>query len=243
MGEGRLGERERVVGITTVFSGDGNYCVSTVSKAVAFADYDSELLDSLKQTITRLSKSMNWQPKDHVRLVFHSFKPFNSIEAEAVKRLVPSLGDFQVEYAFLHIAETQPYMLFDRKQEGVWGIDGSGKKKGRFAPQRGQFLRLSGSDALIVLTGPKELKKATDGMPSPVAVKLGRDSTFRDVPYLTQQVNTFACHSWRGFDNSPLPVTLMYSELIARLLGKLGTVPFWNPSQMFGRIGETRWFL
>lgn len=243
VGEGRLGERQRVVGITTVFSGDGNYCVSTVSKAVAFSDFDSELLDSLKQTILRVSKNMNWQPKDHVRLVFHSFKPFNSIEAEAVKSLVPSLGDFQVEYAFLHIAETQPYMLFDKRQEGVWGIDGSGMKKGRLAPQRGQFLRLSGNEALIVLTGPKELKQATDGMPCPVAVKLGRDSTFRDIPYLTQQVNTFACHSWRGFDNSPLPVTLMYSELIARLLGKLGTVPFWNPSQMYGKIGETRWFL
>jgi hypothetical protein len=243
VGEGRLGERERVVGITTVFSGDGNYCVSTVSKAVAFSDYEVELLASLRQTITRVSKSMNWQPKDHVRLVFHAFKPFKNVEADAVKNLVQGLGDYQVEYAFLHVVETHPFMLFDKKQEGVWAYDGTGKKKGNFAPERGHFLRLSGNEALIVLTGPKELKQASDGMPKPVALKLGRGSTFRDVTYLTQQVNTFACHSWRGFDNSPLPVTLMYSELIARLLGKLGAVPFWNPSQMYGKIGETRWFL
>ena len=61
--------------------------------------------------------------------------------------------------------------------------------------------------------------------------------------YLTRQVNTFACHSWRSYFPSPLPVTILYSELIARLLGHLSTLPQWNPSQMLGRIGETRWFL
>lgn len=243
VGEGRLGERERIVGITTVFSGDGNYCVSTVSKAVAFASYGTELLESLRQTISRVSKSMNWQPKDHVRLVFHAFKPFKHVEEDAVKSLVQELGGYQVEYAFLHVVQTQPIMLFDRQQEGVWAHDGSGKKKGKFGSERGRFLRISNNETLIVLTGPKELKQASDGLPSPVVLRLGWGSTFRDMPYLTQQVNTFACHSWRGFDNCPLPVTLMYSELIARLLGKLGAVPFWNPSLMYGKIGERRWFL
>jgi len=98
VGDGKLGERERVVGITTVFSGDGNYCVSTVSKAVSFDDYETELLESLGQTVERVSQSMNWQPKEHIRLVFHSFKPFKSVEENAVKSLVTSLGDYQVDY-------------------------------------------------------------------------------------------------------------------------------------------------
>ncbi len=104
-------------------------------------------------------------------------------------------------------------------------------------------MRLSSYETLVVLTGPKELKQSADGMPSPILLRLGRGSTFKDLFYLTKQVNTFACHSWRGFDNSPLPVTLGYSNLIARLLGKLGQVSYWNPSQMYGKIGETRWFL
>jgi len=40
-----------------------------------------------------------------------------------------------------------------------------------------------------------------------------------------------------------MPVTIMYSELIAKMLGQLGTVSRWNPNAMLGRIGETRWFL
>ena len=44
IGEGRLGDSERVVGITTVFSGDGNYCVYALSRAVSFENYEEEVL-------------------------------------------------------------------------------------------------------------------------------------------------------------------------------------------------------
>jgi hypothetical protein len=241
--DGRLGEAQRVVGITTVFSGDGNYCVSTLSRAVRFEDYAAELLASLKNTIGRLSRSMGWQPKEHVRLVFHSFKPLKEAEEEAVKALIASLGDYDVEYAFLHVVEDHPILLFDEAQKGEPAYDGRGGVKGVCAPERGRFLRLSGHEVLITLTGPRDVKQASDGMPRPVLLRLGRGSTFNDMTYLTRQVNTFACHSWRSYFPSPLPVTILYSELIARLLGNLSTLPQWNPIQLVGRIGEGRWFL
>jgi hypothetical protein len=243
IGDGRLGETERVAGITTVFSGDGNYCVSTLSKAVSFDDYGNELLNSLKSTISRLARSMNWQPKEHVRLVFHAFKPLKEAEEEAVKALIATLGDYDVEFAFLHVVEDHPILLFDEAQKGEPAYDGRGSMKGVCAPTRGYFLRLSSYEVLITLTGAKEVKQASDGLPRPILLRLGRGSTFNDMTYLTRQVNTFACHSWRSYFPSPLPVTILYSELIARLLGHLSTLPQWNPAQMLGRIGETRWFL
>jgi len=243
VGDGRLCDTERVVGITTVFSGDGNYCVSTLSRAVSFDTYETELLNSLKNTIGRLSRSMNWQPKEHIRLVFHAFKPFKEAEEMAVKALIATLGDYDVEYAFLHVVEDHPLLLFDEAQKGESAYDGKGGVKGVCAPTRGRFLRLSGHEVLITLTGPKEVKQASDGLPRPILLRLGRGSTFNDMTYLTRQVNTFASHSWRSYFPSPLPVTILYSELIARLLGHLSTLPQWNPAQMFGRIGEGRWFL
>ena len=243
VGEGRLGDTERVVGITTVFSGDGNYCVSTLSRSVPFEDYAAELLASLKSTIGRLSRSMNWQPKEHVRLVFHAFKPLKEAEEEAVKALIATLGDYDVEYAFLHVVEDHPMLLFDEAQKGEPAYDGRGGVKGVCAPERGRFLRLSGHEVLITLTGPRDVKQASDGMPRPILLRLGRGSTFNDMSYLTRQVNTFACHSWRSYFPSPLPVTILYSELIARLLGNLSALPQWNPIQLVGRIGEGRWFL
>jgi hypothetical protein len=243
VGEGRLGDTERVVGITTVFSGDGNYCLSTLSRSVSFDAYGEELLNSLKSTFSRVSRSMNWQPKEHVRLVFHAFKPLKEAEEEAVKALITTLGDYDVEFAFLHVIEDHPMLLFDEAQKGEPAYDGRGGVKGVCAPTRGYFLRLSGHEVLITLTGAKEVKQASDGMPRPILLRLGRGSTFNDMTYLARQINTFACHSWRSYFPSPFPVTILYSELIARLLGHLSTLPQWNPAQMLGRIGETRWFL
>jgi hypothetical protein len=91
------------------FTGDGNYCVSTLSRAVTFDSYETELLNTLKTTIERVSRSINWQLKEHVRLVFHAFKPFKQTEEGAVKALMSSLGDYDVEYAFLHVVEDHPY--------------------------------------------------------------------------------------------------------------------------------------
>ena len=242
IGEGRLGDSERVVGITTVFSGDGNYCVYALSRAVSFENYEEEVLNTLKATIDRLSRSMNWQPREHIRLVFHAFKPLKQAEEDAVKALMDSLGDYDVEYAFLHVAGDHPYLLFDEAQKGVPSYEGTGLK-GACAPLRGRLLRLSGYEVLLTLTGAKEVKRPSDGMPRPVLLRLGRGSTFNDMTYLSRQVDTFACHSWRSYDPSPFPVTITYSQLIARLLGRLSLVPRWNPAQMLGRIGETLWFL
>ncbi len=241
--DSRLGETQRVVGITTVFSGDGNYCVSNVSKAVRFDDYAAELLSSLKETFERLSKSMGWQPNERVRLVFHAFKPLKEAEETAVKSLIAGLGDYDVEYAFLHVVEDHPILLFDEAQKGEPAFDGKNGVKGVFAPERGRFLRLSDHEVLLTLTGPRDVKQVSDGMPRPVQLRLGRGSTFNDMTYLTRQVNTFACHSWRSYFPAPLPVTILYSELIARSLGNLSTVPHWNPIHLLGRIGEGRWFL
>jgi hypothetical protein len=241
--EGRLGQQERVVGITTVFSGDGNYMLSNLSKAVPISEYKDALLESLRDTITKVKRAMNWQPNNHIRLVFHAFKPLKDAEAEAVKNLMEELGEYDVDYAFVHIVENHPFLLFDEAQKGVWDYETQTSDKGIFAPMRGLFFRLSRSEVLLSLTGAKEVKRPQDGIPSPLLLRLHRESTFDDTTYLARQVFTFSCHSWRSFFPSPMPVTILYSGLIAKMLGQLGTVSYWNPNAMLGRIGETRWFL
>lgn len=241
IGEGRLGGRERMVGITTVFTSDGLYCVSNLSQAVPYDQYETEVLASLKTTIQHLARTMNWQDREPVRLIFHAFKTLRRAEEDAVKELMKSLGNYNVDYAFLHVVEQHPQMLFDEQQQGR--ACGSAGKKGAFAAQRGLHLRLSEREMLLALKGPNEVKRPIDGIPKPLLLRLGSGSDFSDMEYLARQVYTFSCHSWRTFFPASLPVTIMYSELIARLLGKLSTVPSWNPSSLLGRIGTTRWFL
>lgn len=242
VGDGRLGDRVRFVGFTTVFSGDGDYRVANRSKAVPFERFRAELLATLKATVETVSKDMNWQSGDHVRLIFHAFKPFRDVEAGAVKDLMANLGDYDVDFAFVEVSEDHPYLLFDEAEKGVIDYD-TKATKGACAPQRGTMLKLSKSEVLVVLTGPRDVKKAEDGMPSPVLLRLHRESTFTDTTYLARQVYAFANHSWKSFFPGSVPVTVQYSALIASLLGQLGRLPNWNADVLWGRIGRSRWFL
>jgi hypothetical protein len=241
IGESRLGESERIVGITTVFTGDGNYCISNLSRAVAFQDYQSELLSTLRLAVAQVREDINWKPRDPVRLIFHAFKPLRDAETEAVKSLMLEMGEYDVEYAFIHVVEDHPYVIFDRHQRG----DGKNpaRLKGVMGPTRGLFLRLSDHEVLISLTGFREVKKPEDGIPVPVLLRLHDHSTFVDTTYLARQVFTFASHSWQGYFPCDLPVSILYSRLIAKQLGQLSTLPNWNPNVMLGRVGWTRWFL
>jgi hypothetical protein len=242
IGEGYFGKRERIVGITTVFSGEGKYHLSNLSQAVPIADYKDALLKSLESTIKTVKQELNWQRREHVRLVFHSFKPFKDVEADAVKEVVSDLSDYNVDLAFLHVVENHPFMLFDEEQKGVPDYKTRGVK-GIAAPERGYFFRLSAYEVLMSLTGAREVKRPEDGMPHPIVLRLHRNSTFDDMTYLSRQVYAFSCHSWRSFFASGMPVTILYSELIAKILGNLSNVTNWNPDSLLDRIGKTRWFL
>ena len=243
VGAGRLGDHERFVGIATVFSGDGNYHGSNLSKAVAVSEYEVVLLETLREAVLKVQTDMNWQPKDRVRLVFHAtFKRFSAEEVQSIKDFVSELGDFDVEYAFVQVSEQHPYILFDTQQAGAFDIE-TKRTKGMYAPERGRYLEIGNREVLLSLTGPKEVKRPEDGTPHPLFLSLHRDSSFTDMTYLTRQVFTFACHSWRSFLPGSAPVTIQYSDLIARALGNLSLMDRWNPEVMLGRIGKTRWFL
>jgi hypothetical protein len=246
--DSRLGARERMVGITTLFTSEGRYLIGNMSNAVAFEEYGKAVVEMLTSAIERARKDMNWQNGDEVRLIFHSFKPLKDTEADAVKAVAESLKDYQVDFAFLHVAQDHDTVLFDSNNPGAKSFAagvarGVEVMKGEFAPMRGTYLTLNKSNAILSLTGSKEVKKPTDGLPYPVLLHLHRSSTFADMKYLTEQVYTFACHSWKSFDMAGMPVTIGYSQLIARLLGRLGALPHFSVDSIHGRLNRLRWFL
>jgi hypothetical protein len=243
VGEGRFGERERFVGVTTIFSADGNYHLSNVSRAVSADHYQSTMLKTLREAFGIIQAGMNWRPGDRVRLVFHlKFKRFGKEEVQAVKDLISDLGEFDVQYALLEVNERHPYMLFDTNQPGVKDFE-TGSIKGQYAPKRGYYQSWGDRDVLLFLAGPDEVKRPENGMPRPLLLRLHPDSTLTDMDYLTYQVFAFSCNSLRTFLPISSPVTIQYSNLIADLLGKLSHVPGWNPNVLLGKIGKDPFFL
>jgi hypothetical protein len=243
VGVGRLGKRERLVGITTIFGGDGHYHLSNLSKAVPKAEYQEALLRTLRTAIGNVRTGMNWQEGDRILFVFHAkFKKFSDDEVRAVVTLISELTEFDVKYAFVQISEENPFIAFDTSERGITDYE-SGLAKGIYAPKRGGYLLLGRRDALLCVTGSTDVKRPEDGMPQPLQISLHRESSFTDIPYLAEQVYAFSCHSWRSFLPGSLPVTIHYSNLIAGSLGKLSRLERWNPDVMLDRIGKTMWFL
>lgn len=241
LGESRRGAGERVIGITTVFSGDGQYLLANNTQEVSSEHYTEALTNSLSETVTELRSRFGWKPKDRVRFVFHqSYKKYKDVEAEAVKQFADSLTDFDVKYAFVHVSDSHNWMLFDPLAKGVrFG----GGVKGKMVPRRGQCVPLGPHTALVTLSGPHQVKTPLHGCPHPVLVNIHEDSTFTSLDYLARQVFNLSFMSWRGFNPSTMPVSISYSNLIVDLLGHLRHVKNWNPETLSTALKERRWFL
>jgi hypothetical protein len=238
----RMQPPDRYVGITTVFTADGHYRVSNVSREAPHDQYATELLNALRACIDDVKARNGWQSQDTIRLIFHVFKDLKDAEAQAVKTLVESLTTEYagVEFAFLHIIEEHDWMMYDLSSPGV---DVGRRVKGKCVPVRGHAVRISWSQMLITTTGPRELKTASQGAPQPLLIQLHRESTFTDLDYLAGQVFRFSALSWRRLYPSRTPVTTVYSDLIARLLGQLRSVRNWNSDITSTKLRESRWFL
>ena len=239
--DSRIGGGTRHVGITTVFSSDGGYHLSERTNVVPFEDYSGSLTETLKGTITRVRDEDNWKSTDRVRLIFHMFKPAKEVEADAIKAAVEALDLENVTYAFLHIAPSHPFVIFDKNEKGMPRY---APKKGVLGPTRGLHLKLGDYETLVVFSGTSELKQETDGLPRPCLLKLHRNSTFEDMTYLARQAFDFTAHSWRIMSPEPFPITIKYSDLIAERLTGLKQVPGWDDDAVkFREIGRTPWFL
>ncbi len=239
--DSRRGVGERVIGITTVFSGDGQYLLANNTQEVPAEQYLEALIRSLQETVSELRSRFGWKQKDRVRFVFHqSFKKYKDVEAEAVKSFAASLKDFDVQYAFVHVSDSHNWMLFEPTSKGVKFGRGM---KGNMVPERGQCVPLGPNTALLTLSGPYQVKTSHQGCPHPILVNIHENSTFKSLDYLTHQVFNLSFMSWRGFNPSTLPVSISYSNMIVDLLGHLRHVKNWNPEILATALKERRWFL
>ena len=242
--EDRYSISRRIVGITTIFTGDGNYLLSNTSKDVPYEDYLDELKRSLRLNIEKVKMKYNWKQGDTIRLVFHVFKPFKNDEIVAVEETVGDLqNEYNIIFAYINISKYQPFLIFDKSQDGAWDFNNYGKKKGIWQPTRRTNLKISNYQHLIQLTGPNEVKSWRQGMTGPILIKLHENSSFVDINYLTRQIYKFSCTSWRGFLPSSLPVTLEYSTQIADVLGNLRRSGHWDNDLIPDKLKFKTWFL
>lgn len=241
----RVEKRQRHVGITTVFRGDGNYLLSSLSRECKYDDYPEVLYESTTQVLREIKRRNGWETGDTVRVVFHIFKPLKNIEvAEIIKRSVDEVGaDQSVEFAFLTVSHEHPFSLIDSAQQGITPRYANARPKGVFVPDRGLVVQLGQYTRLLCTNGPRMMKRADLPQPTPLLIHLHKESTYRDFPYLADQVLKFTALSWKSTLPTDRPVTIKYSSLIAELLARLKEIPDWSPALLNTKLKTSKWFL
>lgn len=200
----RFEQRQRHIGLTTVFRGDGNYLLANLSRECSYEQYPDVLKESTVHVLKEIKQRNAWRPGDTVRVVY--------------------------------------FKLLDTSQQGK-PPRGGGSPKGVFAPERGWMAQLGRYTRLLCSKGPTLVKRSTSSLPKPLLIHLHKASTYRDLPYLIDQVLKFTALSWRSTLPAERPVTIYYSEMIAKLLARLQVIPGWSPVVLNTRLRTSKWFL
>lgn len=246
--DSRFATKKRYIGITTVFYGDGTYLLSNLTRECPYEEYPDELRNSTLAVLRELKERNGWQPGDTIRIVFHIAKPLKNVEvADITARCVAELcGEQNIEFAFLTVTTDHPFLISDRDQLGITNY---GRTKGKYVPARGMVVQVDTFHRLLATQGPQQIKTEKVGIPSPLLIKLHEQSTFqdqeayRDLQALAEQVLRFTSMTWRSTRPAGIPVTILYSQEIAKLLVRLKNVEGWSPAVLRGRLKASRWFL
>lgn len=224
-------DTSRVVGLTTVFSGNGSYVLGENLPAVEYKQYFEQLLKYLERAIVEIAAENGWKEDDNVRIVFHVFKPLRNIEVDVVDALVQKFDKYKIVFAFVTVATKHPWLMYQWR-------NGSAE-----ACHRGNNLILDSHSALLQLKSVSHRTNRSHRTPLPVKVALHEKSTFVDIQYVSQQILDFSYISWRGFFPKDLPVTIYFSNLMATLSSKLEQIESWDPAVIPTHFRRKKWFL
>jgi len=240
----RFDLRQRYVGITTVFRGDGSYLLGHLSRDCAYEDYPKVLRENTTKVLEEMRGRNGWRDGDTIRLVFHAHKPLKKIEVgQIVSDCVAAAGKgLHVQFAFVTVSQDHPFLIVDPDYGGL-ATPASNTVKAKMVPPRGRVVQLGRFTRLLCTKGPSLIKRPQTPLPAPLLIHLHTASTYRDLQYLSEQVLKFTNLSWRGTQPAEDPVTIYYSELIAKELLRLQGIGGWSPTILNTRLRHSMWFL
>ncbi|KXB05670.1 hypothetical protein AKJ49_00340 [candidate division MSBL1 archaeon SCGC-AAA382A03] len=224
----RIGDKPRYVGFITLFEKEG--AMFYVRGLPSFADW--------KKYVSKLEEEVSLMVEEYIKerstpraLSIHMAKRVSEEEEESVQN---ALSDYEeIDYALARITEDLPFRIFDTDEKN-------------YCVERGSCIQLSSKTSLLATTG-KVGKYRGIGTPKPLQVSLAskrEDSNF-DPMSISRQVFRLTATHWRGINkNIRLPITLDYSQEMARLVSSMFSEE-WEETmeERFNEISDTAWFI
>lgn len=204
IGVGAFREENNIfLGTTVAFNNDGTFIRFDSKKT----NSTTQLAEYFHDIISRIAK----EQEDIKRVVIHYYKDMNHKEEKVIQNTLDKLG-LKVPYVVLTIIEDRDgsFVPYDLGFAGKMPVSGTCVEL-----RRGTYL-LCNNTRYAMATGQK-----IDDFPFPVHLKISRSSgaDFRkeDIQELIDQVYQFSRMYWVSVKQKGRPVTVEYSEKVARL--------------------------
>ncbi len=200
-----------VLGLTSVFRGDGKYLFGKAASVTNMNNYEESLEKIITLAIQNCIDDYTLDVNEVVYLVFHIFKPAGKDnEIKALKSAIRHFRRYSFEYAFVHVGDGHNYRFFtyDMTSDKItFDIKG-----GRAQNKRGAFVRLTDRSGFI------GLKPSNSAF---VKINVHKESSIIDLEYVAAQIYQFAEISHTSYNKSGKPVTIKYPHLMAYFAEKL----------------------
>jgi hypothetical protein len=215
---------DRIFGYAVSFTSNGLYRQTWSFTPAADEDtYLSRLEDAV---VNALEADLDAdQPPG--RLVVHLGKKTRAREIEAVRSAMQR-ASVELPALFMRLDDSHLYDIADGRTDTR-------------VPPKGLAVRLGPNRMLLQAEGAGPLGPP-DG---PLLVELDRrsDGDADQLEGLAEQAYRLGHANWRGFNARSQPVTLVYGELLARLVGYLEEVDTWDPALLRSDLQGRPWFL
>ena len=216
--------RDKFIGNAFCFRNDGSF-----KGFDAFEKSNTKALaESIKQSIEGyIAENLGCE-----RLVVHYYKSMSWEEEAPIRKLLEHLS-LSLPYIVVTInsTESKDYVLFDSSFDGKM-------------PQSGTFIKIKRDELILCNNTRYSLNTGTrlDGFPLPIKIKF-KTSNYEKindnevVRELVDQVYQFSRMYWKSVRQRTMPVTIEYSELVAKMIAHFDN----KELDLFSR--NSLWFL
>lgn len=215
---------DRTFGYAVSFVSDGSYRYTwSFAPAASERSYRTRLEEALAHALQD-RRRLAEPPR---RLVFHLGRRTGRTEVAAIRAAMSGAGS-TLPAAFVHVDDSSPYDLLDYTSA-------------RLVPPQGVMVRLDARTALLQSEGPSRLAPPH----GPLLIELDPRSDVgpEALDGLVEQALRLSAANWRAFNARSKPVTLVYGERLAQLVGHLERGSSWRPETLSTEIGRRPWFL
>lgn len=197
-----------ILGMTSIFRGDGKYLLGEVTSIVNIDTYSQKLEKLISTSISQNINSGIINRNNTIYLTFHLFKKAGkNNEIEALQNALKHYAHLDINYMFVYAGEGHNFRFYPFENEVT--IENFSNT------QRGTFLKINNRLGFIAL------KKDSSRY---LKVEIDKRSNIIDLNYAAKQVYQFSDISHTSFNIQAQPVTIKYPKLMARMAEKLSHI-------------------